>query len=288
MDPTILIIAGVVLVVGLLAFTFGGALAGTLAGAARAQLTSVQLLARTSNVEMNVPKVLIVTGGIAGGAALLAIVVLHPTPLFACGILAAAAAAAFFGVRRFVAMKAAGRRKRFLPQLEMALRMMSSSLRVGLGLRQAIVIVTEELEDPARHEFVRVIGRTNIGISILDAIDEVAERMPSSEMAMSARAIRIQSKTGGDLAKVLEAVAETIRARRGLVAKMKSLTAEGRASGMIILALPLVIGLFIMVTQPAMAHSLFTTKIGLFALGLVVALEAAAALSLNKIMAFDI
>jgi tight adherence protein B len=288
MDPTILIIAGVVVVVGLLAFTFAGTLGGTLAGAARAQLASVQLLARASNVETNVPKLLIVTGGISAGSALLAIVLLRPSVPVGCGILAAAAAAGFFGVRRFVAMKAAGRRKKFLPQLEMALRMMSSSLRVGLGLRQAIVIVTQELEDPARHEFVRVIGRTNIGISILDAIDEVAERMPSSEMAMSARAIRIQSKTGGDLAKVLDGVAETIRARRGLVAKMRSLTAEGRASGMIILALPLVIGCFIMLTQPAMAHSLFTTKIGLIALGLVAALETAAALSLNKIMSFDV
>jgi tight adherence protein B len=284
MDPTILIVAGIVLVVGLLAFTF----AGTLAGAARSQIASVQALARTSNVEMNVTKLLGVTGGISAGAALLAIVMLHPSGLVACGIVAVAGVAWFFGVRRYVAMKAAGRRKRFLPQLEMALRMISSSLRVGLGLRQAIVIVTEELEDPARHEFVRVIGRTNIGISILDAIDEVAERMPSSEMAMSARAIRIQSKTGGDLGKVLESVAQTIRARRHLVAKMRSLTAEGRASGLIILALPLVIGCFIMLTQPAMAHSLFTTKIGMSALGLVVALEAAAAVSLNKIMAFDV
>jgi tight adherence protein B len=284
MDPTVLIIAGVVLVVGLLAFTF----AGTLAGAARAQVASVEVLVRTSNVEMNVKKVVAVAGGISAAGALLAIVVLHPPVVVDGCIVVAAAAAGFFGLRRFVAMKAAGRRKRFLPQLEMALRMMSSSLRVGLGLRQAIVIVTEELDDPARHEFVRVIGRTNIGISILDAIDEVAERMPSSEMMMSARAIRIQSKTGGDLAKVLEGVAETIRARRGLVAKMRSLTAEGRASGMIILALPLVIGVFIMLTQPAMAHSLFTTKIGLSALGVVAALEVAAGLSLNKIMSFDV
>ena len=284
MDPTVLIVVGAVLVVGLLAFTF----AGTLTGAARAQVAAVEALVRTSNVDMNVKKVVTIAAGMSGVSALLAIVLLRPPVLVAGIIVAAAAAAGYFGLRRYVTMKAAGRRKRFLPQLEMALRMMSSSLRVGLGLRQAIVVVTEELEDPARHEFVRVIGRTNIGISILDAIDEVAERMPSSEMMMSARAIRIQSKTGGDLAKVLESIAETIRARRGLVAKMRSLTAEGRASGMIILALPLVIGGFIMLTQPAMAHSLTTTKIGLSALGMVAALEGAAALSLNKIMSFDV
>ncbi len=284
MDPTILIIAGVVAVVGLLGFTFAGAFAGV----AREKVASFDRFVRGSNVDMDVKKLLIVTACVAAAGALLPIVMLHPPAVVDGVIVAGAAAAGYFGLGRFVKMKAAGRQKRFLPQLEMALRMMASSLRVGLGLRQAIVIVTEELEDPARHEFVRVIGRTNIGISILDAIDEVADRMPSSEMMMSARAIRIQSKTGGDLAKVLEGVAETIRARRGLVMKMKSLTAEGRASGMIILALPLVIGAFIMLTQPAMAHSLFTTKIGLSALGMVVALEFAAGLSLNKIMSFDV
>jgi tight adherence protein B len=284
MDPTLLIIAGVTAVVGLLGYTF----AGSLTGAVRERLTSVERLARAGNVDVDVKKLVLVSYTSAAAAAALAILLLRPSVLVAVGIVAAAAAAGYFGLRRVVKSKAAGRRKRFLPQLEMALRMMSSSLRVGLGLRQAVVIVTEELEDPARHEFVRVIGRTNIGISILDAIDEVADRMPSSEMMMSARAIRIQSKTGGDLAKVLEGVADTIRARRGLVAKMQSLTAEGRASGMIILALPLVIGAFIMLTQPAMAHSLFTTRIGLSALGLVAVLEFAAGISLNKIMSFDV
>ena len=284
MDPTFLIIIGVVAVVGLLAFTYGSALSGIAGG----RFAAIEALVRQSNVEIDVKKLLIVTGCASLTAAVLAIVLLHPPVIADAAIVAAALAGGYFGLLRFVGMKGAGRQKRFLPQLEMALRMMSSSLRVGLGLRQAIVVVTEELEDPARHEFVRVIGRTNIGISILDAIDEVAERMPSSEMTMSARAIRIQSKTGGDLAKVLEGVADTIRARRGLVAKMRSLTAEGRASGMIILALPLVIGAFIMLTQPAMGHALLTTKIGLSSLGLVALLEGAAALSLNKIMAFDV
>ncbi len=284
MDPTVVIVAGVVAVAGLLAFTFSD----TLIAAVRARAASFHVLARAGNVELNVEKLIAVTAGVCAAAALAAILLIRPPWFVAVAIVAAACAGGNFGLRRFVRMKSAARRKRFLPQLEMALRMMSSSLRVGLGLRQAIVIVTEELDDPARHEFARVLGRTNIGISVLDAVDEVAERMPSSEMLMSARAIRIQSKTGGDLAKVLEGVADTIRARRGLVAKMKSLTAEGRASGTIILALPLVIGGFIMLTQPAMAHSLLTTKIGLSALAMVAALESAAAVSLNKIMSFDV
>ena len=61
----------------------------------------------------------------------------------------------------------------FVQQLELVLRMLSGALRVGLGLRQAIILVTEEVPDPARREFMRIIGRTNIGISIVDALDEL-------------------------------------------------------------------------------------------------------------------
>ena len=55
---------------------------------------------------------------------------------------------------------------------------MAGGLRVGLGLRQAMAIVIDELPDPARYEFRRVIGQTNLGVSIFDAMDDLAERMP--------------------------------------------------------------------------------------------------------------
>ena len=284
MDPVILIVAGLTAAVGLGAFTFGGALLNP----ARKLIASFEAQAKGTNISMNVTKLVSIAGGSALGVAVLVILFFQPPALADVVVVVVCAAGAYVGTGAFLKFRFKRRQKAFLAQLEMALRMVCSSLRVGLGLRQAIVIVTEELADPARHEFLRIIGRTNIGIGILDALDEVAERMPSPEMLLSARAIRVQSKTGGDLAKVLEGVADTIRARRGLVAKMKALTAEGRASGMIILALPLVIGVFIVLTQPAMGHALLFTKIGLTALGLVAVLEMAAGVSLNKIMAFDI
>lgn len=282
--PMLMIAFGVAAAIGLVCFAFAGALTGRVAG----MRVSFEDRVRASHVSLNVTNLLIVAccGGL--GLASGAIALLHPPVVVDAVLVAVGLAGGYAASGKWVQMKAAKRRKRFLPQLEMSLRMMSSSLRVGLGLRQAIVVVTEELDDPARYEFRRVIGRTNTGIGILDAIDELAERMPGSEMLMSARVIRVQSKTGGDLARVLEGVADTIRSRRQLVEKMQALTSEGRSSGIVILALPLLIGGFIMLTQPAMAHALFTTKIGLASLGLVVLLESAAAVSLNKIMAFDV
>ncbi len=71
----------------------------------------------------------------------------------------------------------------FTSQLEPATRLLSGGLRVGLGLRQALAMVIEELPDPARYEFRRVIGQTNLGASVFDAFDDLADRMPSHECA---------------------------------------------------------------------------------------------------------
>ena len=175
----------------------------------------------------------------------------------------------------------------FENQLELVLRMLAGALRVGLGLRQAIILVTEEVPDPARREFMRVIGRTNIGISVLDALDEMAKSMPSNEMTMFTRGLRVQSQTGGDLAKVLEVLAGTIRDRRRVTRKMNALTAQGRFGAVIIGGLPLLVGGFVMATQADMAQALLHTQPGWIALGLVAVLEVLAIFTLNRILQFD-
>jgi tight adherence protein B len=176
----------------------------------------------------------------------------------------------------------------FSQQLEMVLRMLAGALRVGLGLRQAVILVTEEVPDPARREFMRVIGRTNIGLSALDALDELAKNMPSHEMVMFSRAVRVQSQTGGDLARVLETLAATIRDRRRVTRKMGALTAQGRFGAFIIGGLPVLVGGFVVGTQPEMSHSLLHTQVGWMILGIVFALESAAIFSLHKILQFDV
>ena len=191
------------------------------------------------------------------------------------------------GGRIFLKIRGDLRMRGFANQLELVLRMLAGALRVGLGLRQAIILVTEEVPDPARREFMRVIGRTNIGLSVLDALDELAKSMPSNEMTMFARALRVQSQTGGDLAKVLETLAATIRDRRRVMRKMSALTAQGRFGAIIIGALPLLVGGFVIATQADMAQALLHTQPGWYALGAVFVLEALAAFSLNRILQFD-
>jgi tight adherence protein B len=181
-------------------------------------------------------------------------------------------------------LKTSRRTKKFMPQLESALRMIAGSLRVGLSLPQAMVVVAEELDDPAKTEFTRVVGRTNLGVSILDALDEMAGRLPSSELSMTVRAIRVQSKTGGDLADLLESVGDTIKARRTLARKVAALTAEGRMSAYVILALPIGVGIFLTIAQPHMGHALMFTMVGHLALVTVAVLETLAWLVIGQML----
>lgn len=176
----------------------------------------------------------------------------------------------------------------FVQQLELVLRMLSGALRVGLGLRQAIILVTEEIPDPARRELMRVIGRTNIGVTIVDALDDLAKSMPCNEMEMFSRVVKVQQSTGGDLAKVLEKLGNTIRDRRRVTRKMSALTAQGRFGAGIIGALPCLVGGFVVSTQPEMAKALMHTTPGNIALGLFAVLEGLAIFSLNKILQFDV
>ena len=116
-------------------------------------------------------------------------------------------ASCLYGGLNYLRFRNMMRLKAFADQFEMALRAISGALRVGIGLRQALVIVVDELPDPARREFRRVIGRTNFGIALVDAIEEMAKSIPGNEMQMFTRVIRVQQQTGGDLASVLENLA---------------------------------------------------------------------------------
>jgi tight adherence protein B len=219
---------------------------------------------------------------------LLAALVLRPAPIIAILLLPFCAAIAWGGFWMYVKMALRKRLDQFVQQLELALRLISSGVRIGLGLRQALTIVIEEMPDPARHEYMRVIGQTNIGVTVYDALDNLAARMPSNETLMMARAIRIQSQTGGDLGKILEHLANTIKERRRIQRKIRALTAEGRASAAILSVLPPFLTGFIALTERDMGHALLFTNAGHISLLIVAVLETLGVLMLMKMLKVDV
>jgi tight adherence protein B len=218
--------------------------------------------------------VLTVCGGVA--VAWIAIVILlHPSLLVALilgPILAAGGALFSYAYLNFRTRR---RLEAFVGQLELALRLVAGGIRVGLGLRQALTMVIDELQDPARHEFRRIIGQTNLGISVYDAMDDMAERMPSNETLMLARVFRVQSQTGGDLSHILDQLAGTIKDRRVIQRKVTTLTAEGRMRAWVLPAIPIFLGLFIIITQSDMRYGLLATNLGHLVISAVLVLEVA-------------
>lgn len=232
-----------------------------------------------------------ILGGIAVTTAVFWIALaflMRPAPLVGVLFVPLCAGAACLGFRFRVQMKLRKRLDTFVQQLELALRLIASGVRIGLGLRQALTIVIEEMPDPARHEYMRVVGQTNIGVSVYDALDNLAKRMPSNETMMMARAIRIQSQTGGDLGKILEHLAETIKERRRIQRKIQALTAEGRASAGILSGLPPFLAGFISLTEPKMGHALFFTPPGHVALMIVLVLESLGVFTLMRMLKVDV
>ncbi|MEO7753864.1 MAG: type II secretion system F family protein [Terracoccus sp.] len=140
---------------------------------------------------------------------------------------------------RFLAARRAKKFERVLPDV---LMLVATSLRSGFGLPQALDAVARDAAEPAAKEFSRALAETRIGTDVSDALTHMADRMDSTAMRWTVMAIRIQREVGGNLADTLLTTAKTLREREGLRRMVATLSAEGKLSAYILVALP--IGLF--------------------------------------------
>jgi tight adherence protein B len=133
------------------------------------------------------------------------------------------------------------RLKRLAQQLPDVFELLSQALRAGHSLASAMQLVANEMADPAGTEFGRVFHEQNLGIKVEDALVGLAERMDVLDVRFFVTAVLIQRQTGGDLAEVLDNIGSVIRDRIKLHGTVQALTAEGRLSGYVLLALPVVV-----------------------------------------------
>lgn len=137
---------------------------------------------------------------------------------------------------------AARRAKQFERQLPDVLMLVATSLRSGFGLSQALDAIATDAAEPAAKEFSRALAETRIGTDVTDALEKMGERMDSVSMRWTVMSIRIQRDVGGNLAETLKTTATTLRERESLHRQVLSLSAEGRLSAYILMAMP--VGLF--------------------------------------------
>jgi tight adherence protein B len=163
-------------------------------------------------------------------------------------------------VLRFLAARRAKAFERILPD---ALMLVATSLKSGFGLPQALDAVARDAAEPVAKEFSRALAETRIGTDISDALERVAERMDSEAMRMAVMAIRIQREVGGNLAETLGTTARTLRERESLYRQVRALSAEGRLSAYILIALPFCIFFYMLWINPAYISLLWTTLPGI-------------------------
>lgn len=186
------------------------------------------------------------------------------TPASLLGICGVLAAAGFFvsslvvkvyfapllaivvGVQPFVWLwwKRGYRLKKFGSQLPDALELVARALRAGHSLAAGMHVVAEEMPAPINGEFNRVYEEQNLGIPIEDAMKNMCERVPNLDLRFFVTSVLVQRQTGGDLSEILDKIGYVVRERFRILGQVQALTAEGRLSGIVLLALP--IGLFLM------------------------------------------
>jgi len=165
----------------------------------------------------------------------------------------------------YVSRKQRGRQHAFERQLPDTLTLLASSLRAGFSFMQGLEAVAQEIGPPMRRELQRVFTEVRLCRSPEDALDDTAVRMGSNDLAWTVMAIKIQREVGGNLATLLDTVADTMQKRERIRAEIRALTAEGRLSGIILGLLPPVAGVLLFLVAPEYMKTLFNEALGIAA-----------------------
>jgi tight adherence protein B len=162
--------------------------------------------------------------------------------------------------------RARRRADRFAAALPEALQLVIGSLRSGFSLMQAIEGMTREGDEQVATEFGRMLAETRLGMELEDALDRLARRTENPDLAWTVLAIRVQREVGGNLAEVLTTTVNTIRERELLRGHVRSLSAEGRLSAWILVALPIIAAGLMFTMRPDYVRPLFTDSRGILML----------------------
>jgi tight adherence protein B len=173
-------------------------------------------------------------------------------------------------------------------QLPDVLTILASSLRAGHSFLQALDTVSKEITEPAAAEFVRVVAEVRLGRPVEEALGAMAERVGSEDFKWAVLAVNIQREVGGNLAEILDTVADTLRERATLLRQVKVLTTEGRLSAWVLGVMPFIIALYMYAVNKEYISLLVTTTVGWVMLAGAGGLLTLGVLWMRKIVKIDV
>jgi tight adherence protein B len=188
----------------------------------------------------------------------------------------------------YILLRIERRAASFTNQLGDCLMMIANALRAGFSFLQAIELISKEMEPPVSEEFKHVVRDVGLGTPVERALTEMDRRVGSPDFSLVVTAVLIQQQVGGDLARILDTISETIQDRIRMRREVKVLTSQGRMSGWILVLLPIAVGLFMTSMNPGYLDPLFHDSIGRIILAITIVMEIIGAVVINRIVDTDV
>jgi tight adherence protein B len=154
------------------------------------------------------------------------------------------------------------RAQAFEAQLPELLSVWSSALRAGRSFAQALDSIVEDSAEPARSEFLRAQRQVRLGVSVEQALDDMSKRLRSESFELVVLTTDVQRRVGGNVAAIFDQVADTVRKRQQFSARVRALTAMGRLSAQVLLAMPFLIAGALALINFHYLAPLFETHVG--------------------------
>ena len=190
-----------------------------------------------------------------------------------------------FRVLRYLALR---RARTFESQLGDALLLAANSLRTGYSFLQAMEMVAREMPPPIAAEFARALRETHLGATTEEALNNMAERIRSKDFDIVVTSVLIQRQVGGNLAEVLDNISGTIRERVKIRGEIRTLTAQGRISGIVVGAMPVFLALALYWLNPEYISVLFTEPAGRLMLAGAIASQLIGAAIIRRIVNIEL
>lgn len=178
--------------------------------------------------------------------------------------------------------------RKFVIQMVDGLGLMSNGLKSGLSIVQALNLVIQEMPNPMKQEFALVMNENKLGMSLEDAFKNLARRVPAEDVEMFVTAINILKETGGNLAETFDTIVTTIRERVKIEAKISAMTAQAFYQGIIIMAVPPILGIVLSQSDPEFMDPLLSTFVGWIIIALILVLEGIGFFVMMRVTKIDV
>lgn len=202
------------------------------------------------------------------------------------GILAAVLA--FPAPRFYLKILRKQRMQKFNDQLEDALSSMSSALKAGFSINQALETIAEENKRPISFEFRMLVQEIRLGVPLEQALQNMVDRLDSPDFELVATALITARQTGGELTQILERLASVIRERMRIANKLRAMTAQGRLQAIIIGLMPFFLMFAMSYVSPDTMSHFFNSVFGIISMIVAVVLVLIGFLIIRKITTIDI